>query len=68
MKTKYLILTDNGYDGTNVNYCDSKKELRAALRAKDYGGFAFPIQEIEVYEVFGELTLAELLDIRGEKQ
>ena len=66
MGTKYLILTDNGYDATSVHYCDSKEELASALRSTDYMHFSFPIQEIEVYEVARELTPTELLDIRGD--
>tara|TARA_B110000908_G_scaffold147875_1_gene179961 strand:+ start:346 stop:561 length:216 start_codon:yes stop_codon:yes gene_type:complete len=68
VETKYLILTDNGYDATNVHYCDSKEELTRALRSKDYMHYSFPIQDVEVYEVACELTPTELLDIRGEGQ
>jgi len=65
MSVKYLILKDDGYDGYSVNYCDSKKELGAALQATDYFHFSFPIEDIEVYEVTRELTPTELLDIKG---
>tara|TARA_R110000803_G_scaffold54211_1_gene110869 strand:+ start:570 stop:785 length:216 start_codon:yes stop_codon:yes gene_type:complete len=68
VETKYLILTNNGYDDTSVHYCNSKEELTGALRSKDYFHYSFPIQEIEVYEVACELTQTELLDIRGEGQ
>ena len=66
--SKYLILTDNGYDDTTVHYCDSKEELTGALRSKDYLHYSFRIQEIEVYEVACELTPKELLDMRGKQQ
>ena len=60
---KYLILRDNGYDATDVHYCDSKEELSSALRSKDYMHYSFPIHDIEVYEVARELTSKELLEI-----
>ena len=66
--SKYLMLTDNGYDATSVHYYDSKEELTGALRSSDYLHYSFPIQQIEVYEVARELTPKELLDMRGEKQ
>ena len=31
--SKYLMLTDNGYDATSVHYYDSKEELTGALRS-----------------------------------
>jgi hypothetical protein len=66
METKYLILTDNGYDGTSVHYCYSEEELTKALRSKDYMRYNFPIQDVEVYEVARELPPTELLDMRGD--
>jgi hypothetical protein len=65
VRVKYLILKDDGYDGWNIHYCDSKEELGEALWATDYMHFIFPIRDIEVYEVTRELTVQELLEIRN---
>ena len=60
----YLIITENGYDGSRVMYCESYAELECMLKSTDWNPSSFPVDEIEVYEVTRELPVTELLRLK----
>jgi len=60
----YIIIQDNSYDGQDVKYCDSQKELIRVLKAKGYHGYEWPVADLEVYAVGNALTIDELTTLR----
>ena len=65
-KQKYLIISDNSYDANDIAYVDDIESLKEHLQSKDYGRrYQVDISDIEVYVVDKQLSIEELLVIRG---
>ena len=66
LSQKYLIISDNSYDAQDVAYADDIDELKWYLQSKGYDRrYQLDVADIEVYVVDKQLSIEELLVIRG---